>query len=487
MYETFFKYFSITGCTLFIYGKILHLKYFKLVYLLFPLFISAIICFLKSCFIYATMITIPLLIVFSCIFYKAIIKKDMTLTVTVVLLSYGISYAAYTISTILVSALISLIKLEQSLRLLHIIFLITMLQLLLIILLFKPKRLKKGMPFLYNKNAKNWGTFIGVMILNNILIVSNDHNKSFVRMVAIFSVFLCAIFIFYWWYNRINKIYLERVKENELNDLKNTLTEKDSMIKKLEDDNDSLARIIHRDNKMIPAMEFALRNYLHAASIGSVESVENAKEQILNQLKIMSQERIGIIRKYELQKKNLPLTNIPSIDILLFYLSNKAKEKNINFDFIISGDIRYVIMNLISEKDLNTLFADLIDNAITATNKCTYKNILVNVGKTDNCIFVDIIDSGIHFKTQTLLNLGIKPTTTHQHDGGSGIGFMTTFQLLNKYKASFMIDEIYNKNSIFTKKLTIKFDKRKQYILKTNRVNEIKALAERKDLIIIAN
>ena len=74
----------------------------------------------------------------------------------------------------------------------------------------------------------------------------------------------------------------------------------------------------------------------------------------------------------------------------------------------------------------------------------------------EKCNFV-IYDSGEYFSKDVLKKLGKKRATTHKKDGGTGIGLMTTFEILKKYNASFSIDETIN-NPQYTKCVAITFD-----------------------------
>ena len=40
------------------------------------------------------------------------------------------------------------------------------------------------------------------------------------------------------------------------------------------------------------------------------------------------------------------------------------------------------------------------------------------------------MDNGVDFEVDTLAKLGLERVTTHKDTGGSGIGFMTTFETL---------------------------------------------------------
>ena len=87
-----------------------------------------------------------------------------------------------------------------------------------------------------------------------------------------------------------------------------------------------------------------------------------------------------------------------------------------------------------------------------------------------NSFGIYVYDSGIEFEKETLENLGKKPSTTHAEEGGTGMGFMNTFDTLRKYKASLEIEEIGKPSKDnYTKILKIKFDGKKEYKVKTYR------------------
>ena len=118
----------------------------------------------------------------------------------------------------------------------------------------------------------------------------------------------------------------------------------------------------------------------------------------------------------------------------------------------------------------------MIKNAIIAINHSENinKSILVRLGLIDGAYSLYVYDSGIEFEIDTLINLGIKPSTTHAKDGGTGMGLMNTFDTLKKYKASLIIDE-YGKpvNDNFTKVIKIVFDDKNAYKIVSYRKKDI--------------
>lgn len=108
------------------------------------------------------------------------------------------------------------------------------------------------------------------------------------------------------------------------------------------------------------------------------------------------------------------------------------------------------------------LLADLLENAIIATKHSKEKNILVHLGILYQNYVIEVFDSGIPFESKTLKDFGIKRTTTHSNEGGSGIGLMSIYELMKQYKASFLLEKYNLEKSGFTKKISVIFDRMEQ-------------------------
>lgn len=96
---------------------------------------------------------------------------------------------------------------------------------------------------------------------------------------------------------------------------------------------------------------------------------------------------------------------------------------------------------------------------------------------------IDIYDNGVDFDVDTLSKLGLERVTTHADTGGSGIGFMTTFETLKKAYASLIIIEFENKTP-FTKSISFRFDSESAFIIHSYRKEELKSEIIRDDMII---
>ena len=158
-------------------------------------------------------------------------------------------------------------------------------------------------------------------------------------------------------------------------------------------------------------------------------------------------------------------------------MQSECVKHKIDFQLQVNGNIHHMVNTYIGKEDLEILIADLIKNAIIAINHSENinKSILVRIGIIDGTYSLYVYDSGIEFEIDTLINLGIKPSTTHAKDGGTGMGLMNTFDTLRKYKASLLIDE-YGKpiKDNFTKVVKIIFDNKSEYKIESYRKKEIK-------------
>ncbi|UOO38219.1 sensor histidine kinase [Oscillospiraceae bacterium CM] len=343
------------------------------------------------------------------------------------------------------------------------VFLLGFFQLLFLIGLFRIKRLRKGMPFLQERGAGDMVTFLGISLLLAISFFAISKEPNLYFAIPLFFAFLIGFIIIFWWRGTITKKYLEKVKAQELEELQQALNAKNQENEQLRQQNGDLSKIIHKDNKLIPALDYAVRQYLLTAETETDYAVRLSKaKSLLAQVEAASQERQGILTDFETGNKKLPSTNVPSVDSLLSYMYQKAKEQGVTLDVSVSGNIHFLIQQQAAEHDFNTLLSDLIENAVVAARRCTTKNVMVHMGISNGHFSIDIFDSGMPFAAETLSGIGYQQTTTHADEGGSGIGLVTTFEILKKYQASFVIEDL-NGNSQYTKKVSVCFDQLCQF------------------------
>ena len=102
--------------------------------------------------------------------------------------------------------------------------------------------------------------------------------------------------------------------------------------------------------------------------------------------------------------------------------------------------------------------------------------------KIDDIYEIKIYDTGIEFEIETLLKLGKEQVTTHKDSGGTGIGFMTTFETLKESKGSLIIEEDNSEN--YSKAIIIKFDNKCEYKIRSYRADEIIEQNKNSNIII---
>ncbi|MDF2843341.1 MAG: hypothetical protein K0R00_1767 [Herbinix sp.] len=481
------KYCSIIMCSFYVCLKLINLKITKkeiLLCVLFILFFLPEIYFIRR---FSASLSIFIIVVVFSFFVKEFIKLSINLSLIVSTISFGIVYIAFLIAAAIIYPVgfyFSFFFKEYPSNLISLIF-IGILQFLLLFRLFKFKRLKKGMPFLTEYGSSNIGVYISILLLIAISFASNNKSIGPIYTIPVFFSLFCGLALIVWWKNSIFKNYISTTKAKETEQLQKTIMNLNIELEQIKYHNNELSKIIHKDNKLIPAMEFAVRNYLISAeNEANKEVLINKAHELLIQLEYMSQERTGILNTYEIKSKGLPKTDVASVDTLILYMCQKSNENCINFDLSISGSIKYLIQNIIDEIDVQTILSDLIENAIIATKKSTKKKIMVNIGLSNNIYSIDIFDSGEPFTVEILLNIGLKNTTTHLYEGGSGIGLMTVFEISHKYKASFVVEYLSDEH-FFTKKVSVCFDNLGQYRIKSKNNDEIRVLSSRADILLV--
>lgn len=420
-----------------------------------------------------------IILLFVFITYRT--ETALELSITTTILSLGISYTAFSFAVSFVGIIFYILSLIFVFNIDDIptvasMTVISLVQFILTLLPFQIKRLRKGMPFLYKIGSTNAGVLISITLLSCVILISTRKFETFTSVSLFLSILFCSFFVFIWWRNKIKQDYLDRLQKSKIEDLQNTVSEKDKDIERLQKEVEALSKIIHRDNKLIPTMTMALSDFLKCCQDKDNEELHKQGEELLDYFNSSAQDRLGIIQEYQAESRTLTTTNVYSIDSLLKYMLNKSHGLHIKFDLTLSASVKYMIENIISEADLNTLLSDLLENAIIASKHSDEKEILVHLGIIDKHYVIEIFDSGIPFDLEVLKNLGIKRTTTHAKEGGSGIGLMTIYELVKHYNASLIIEECLFEKTGFTKKIALIFDQEGQFIINLPYFKETKLI-----------
>jgi len=461
-------YFTILLC-MYSYKKVLNCKSLTIAKYVFGAIFSMALAYctflLREFFPY---LGVVIMIIAITIFAAVVTKTKVATSLTATIISMGISYGAFLFSISASVVFTHILYNEGDVLLSSAIAVI--LQSISIICLFKINRFSRGFPFLLNKGGGAIGCVVSGCIVT-IYAVINRGVSAEIGALLLIGIALCIIGFFIWWRYGLTSYYRKRIKERDIKDHEKIIAEKDQQIKKLIEDNETMSSIIHRDNKLLPALTDAVMHYFKSKS-GSVEE----GEKLLVQISQLTQERNSIIKSRQYNNTSLQCTANKMLENILSYMKKRAYEESICLEIESISDLSMPIDSLIPVIKLQTIFADLIENAINATSCSEVKQIQVSSSFIENVYELIVADSGIPFEAETLLNLGKKKTTTRQREGGTGIGYMTVFKILREYNASLIIKEFKSGDSVNTKSVVVRFDNKAEYILITNRGRGIVAM-----------
>ena len=355
MLELFIKYFTIFICSIYICAKLLNIK--PKTYSIYALVFSTLT---TTLYLFLPKNIAPLFVFFAgivlFIFIKLFYCSNCKIAFIYTIFSYAMSYLFYMISaliTVVIYVLIMhILQINYSIPLY---LFIAILQIILSFLIFTKKQFKNGMPFLkYTTN--NIGLYICIVILISTFILrAGRGSMNLIYLIPFSFILISLIFIIIWWRSRLKASYIKAVYNRELEILKSELST-------LINDNEVLSSLIHKDNKLIPALELTVRNFICSDNPSTQD-----KDKILSQLDKLSMERKGIINNCSTFNTNLPTTGYIVIDALLNYMMQKCSVSDIIVNINIIGNLDTFIGKLIDESDFNTILADLIENAFIAT------------------------------------------------------------------------------------------------------------------------
>ena len=396
------------------------------------------------------------LLLVSMIIIDLVLYRDNILyCLLTTIIAFSICYVLYVFSILLAFIPSMIIKSSNDYVTLCIILLIYF---FILTNLYKINKLKYGFSFIKNKLKD---TYINILILNigciivfSYIVLRGYRDDLGIGKIGL-GITILAMDMFLTIKQSFDLYYKQNILTKELEETKKELEEKKQEIDKLEKENLEFSKTSHSLAHKQKALEFKLEQLMKTHI--DAENKETIKEEI---------EKVSKELYKEPNEVELTKTEIESIDNMFSYMQSECIKNNIKFELQVVGNIYYMINNLIYKNDLEILIADHIKDAIIAINNSDNLNrsILVRIGKIDNIYSLYIYDSGIEFTKEVLDNLGKKPITTHADTGGTGMGFMNTFDTLNKTKASLIINEIGNPCADnYTKVLIFKFDNQNEF------------------------
>ena len=462
MLESFF----IILFTFYTYIRVLNIKKINRKIIVMAVFSSIIIAIIARTAEYVTDVYIFFIVKIFLIgiITNIVFKKELSYSLLVTMISLTINYIFYIIAVAITFVPNALIKIFN--EYINLIF-IVLIYYLIINRFFKIKKFKYGIAFLIKRAEDTYFNTIILTIVSMVLFLLITF-KSYIGLdfaesgtnFLIFAILMLIIIK-----QLIQSYYKQNLLEKDLKETKEELEAKKKEVEKLEKENLEFSKTSHSLAHKQKALEYRLSQLTKLGKINEDEEID-----IKNELENISEEMYKEPEDIELAK-----TDIPSIDNMFSYMQSECIKDNIKFELQVVGNIHYMVNNLITENELEILIADHIKDAIIAINHSDNSNrsIFVRIGKIDNVYSLYIYDSGIEFTKEVLDNLGKKPITTHADTGGTGMGFMNTFDTLNKTKASLIINEIGKPcEDNYTKVLIFKFDNQNEFKLNSYK-NEV--------------
>ena len=458
-YVNFIRRVLIIMCTYYVFIKVINIKLKdikvsdKILIIISIPIISFITCSVKfEVKHYRIFVELFLISVINYLVYKKEIYYSFLLTT----ISFGINYSIYMLSVIIAFIPNAIFKIQNDyIGLLIILVIYTV----LINRIFKLKRLKYGISLL---NGKLQDSYISYLFFNLCIIilafaiVLQEIPVLGIRKVGL-GLMLLIIVIFITIKESIKLYYKQNLLIKDLESTKKELSEKNEELAKLEKENLEFSKTSHSLAHRQKALEYKLNKLING---DKATPQDTTKEELKKELEDISKDIYKKPSDIEIEK-----TGIDKIDNMLEYMKSECDKNNIEFNLQIIGNIHYMVNHFISENDLEILLADHIKDAIIAIQHSTNKNrsILVKIGKIQKYYGIYIYDSGVEFTDEVLNKLGKEPITTHKDSGGTGMGFMNTFDTLKRYNASLNIIKI-DKPSLdnYTKSVEILFNSKNE-------------------------
>ena len=486
MINIIIKHFFIYLCCTYMYHTIL--SYSKYNHAIMRLYFLSAICIISATVMtYILRLTIPstsyiITLLFLWIVYSPFPRRPLV-ALYALMISFCVSYCLFTFSSILALSIQHLVF--HTAKYTISIIISGILSILSIFLLHRIKRLKSGMIFLYSQKSMTFGTVISVLFLASLTYIHLPNDFTHIaKLLTIFLFLLSMLSIIFWWVSRLNQHYISCLKSLELASLKSELAEQTNTINMLRAKNEDLGRLLHRDNKLIPALENAVQELLNSQLQNHTCDFSKC-EAILSELKHFSFTRQNCLNKISAEEASYSFqTGVPALDIFLTYTKKRALRHDISFSAVISRKLTTLVPAAISSDNLIHLLANLIDNAIIATFYSSKKEMLLQIYDSQGIGVIELSDTGISFEKNTLLNLGLVPSSTHIDVGGNGIGLLDIWNIRNQYLASLYITE-YKDPAPFSKKIAFAFDRKLQYLIYTYRAEEILHESKRLDLLVL--
>lgn len=479
-----FRFLVMLACSLYAYVKITDSKLKPIHLLYIPAFA---VCSAGLHFVWVYFrLAVPVALLFICVlaffigfrrrFYSTLSLSTMALGMTVFFMA--VSTAIASLAMLLLDRFI-----PENFKDLFIVSIFSVLMILLTLLIFKIKKIKKRIVPITNDDVYEKLLFISVLsIFGMTLTFTTDREATFLEIGFIFISFCCLSIILGWRKMTANS-YRKNILDRNVEVLEYSAREYNAERERLAEQNSELAKIIHRDNKLLPAMELSVRSLLER-----YPDDKQAKE-LLQGLNKLFAERANAVESFRSEATILQTSGDVTIDSVLGFLNAKAADYKVEFTAEAEeGAVEFFREQFKELTDFNAILCDLGENALIAAKHVENGKVKAVLDYAGGIATLKLYDNGALFDEKVIAEMGRTEITTHKNDGGSGIGLVTAFKILKKYSASICIDEVLADDACkadgYAKCIVIRADGNGLRVIKTGRDSVKKIAASRSDLTV---
>ncbi|MDE6356086.1 MAG: hypothetical protein K2L67_02470 [Clostridia bacterium] len=472
------KYTVIFACNFYVFAKIAASR-LKIWDIFFIILFAAAAFGLYFVTVHAKIFVPIAILLFSVVVFLLRFRQPLSDTVSLSIVSFGITIFSMVISVTLLVPVFSPIShyynndtIEQAGRIVQ-----SVGYAIFIIILFHIKKFKNSLtPTTFNEVYEKLLLAGVICIFSMTLFYTVDKTDETIKVIAVVIVF-SGLMLLTQWRKTITSRYYKQLERRNFERLQSVLEQYqlkcDGLLKK----NAELAKIIHRDNKLLPAMNVAVIN-------ASKKYPKDKELQKLAQtLEKVYCERSGLIESFA-PAKGGNSSGVLSVDAVMDYFHFRAAKSGVEFNYDFNAQAFAQILNVFSEHTaLNETLCDLVENALIAVRGKENARVCLRVCEENGFACIKVFDDGEDFDEQVLRGMGRRRITTHEHEGGSGIGLMTLFDTLRSCKATFLLDE--EPQGGFKKCVCITFDGKDGCFIKSSRPCVKKICAERENFLVI--
>lgn len=403
-------------------------------------------------------------------------RKPIYVTVTVSAIALGISIVLYLFSFLVATLLtmsFHLVNNEYIQKTIGVVF-DAVLQITGVLLLFRIKRLRSGL----NPETKN-ATFdillyLSIACIFTMMMLYAEEIKQYMLKVAILFISLFGLLLITWWRRHISYNYRDGADKKKLEELEQAVHEHELQATQNDFEVKAFSKLFHYLNKAIPDCAVLVESAAAQTGCNDACAAGDILSRVLQEMNLTN-------RKCSLQ--GIPQTGVREIDMPILSLFTAAEQTRLKVSTDISKDaINRFYDAGIDKNDLHTILTYLCDNARIAALELPDAKVRLVLASHNRYPVIRVYDSGKQFDENVLTRLGIEQNTSRE--GGCGWGLFTVFGLLDKYMASFTLDEEPQVLG-FSKFIEIAFDGQHSFTVRTCRNSVALACTSRKNFNVI--